>query len=319
MFQPRIVSTDGVPPSRRVAFWNDVVGGTLIAQVADPADPSHFSGRMRSLDFGDICIAEIRADASRVSRTPTHVAHTSDPVWLMRLQLAGSVTARYDGREIHLGPGNFMLYDSTHPYCMLFHEPATMLALRVPQKTLLGYIPRPDRVACRLMSGSSGAGSLASQFLQAFWQRCAEMQSEEVVPRLIDVALRLLASAYADLPQSTVERSCVMTAQRMRILQYIDRHLREPDLTPTRIAAALQITPTYLHRILADDPDSASRYILRRRLEACARALADPSHRTRSVTDIALDYGFNSLTHFSRTFRAHHGLSPREYRQHRRP
>src|SRR5581483_6458786 len=111
---------------------------------------------------------------------------------------------------------------------------ATILALRVPQKTLLGYIPSPDQVACRVMSGSSGASSLASQYLQGFWQRCAEMRSEDVVPRLMDIALRLLASAYADLPQAKVERSCVMTAHRMRVLQYIERHLREPDLTPTR-------------------------------------------------------------------------------------
>jgi len=308
-----------VPPSRRVAFWNDVVGGTLIAQVADPADRSHFRGRMKSLDVGDIRIAEIHADASRVSRTPGHVARASDPVWLMRLQLAGSVTACYDGQEIDLRPGNFMLYDSTRPYRMLFHEPATILALRVPQKTLLGYIASPDRIACRVMSGSSGASSLASQFLQEFWQRCTEMHSEEVVPRLMDVALRLLASAYADLPQSRVEPSCVTTAHRIRILQYIERHLREPDLTPTRIATAMQMTPAYLHRILATEPDSASQYILRRRLEECARALADPSQRARSVTDIALDYGFNSLAHFSRTFRAHHGLAPREYRRHTRP
>jgi AraC-like DNA-binding protein len=141
------------------------------------------------------------------------------------------------------------------------------------------------------------------------------MHSEEVVPRLTDVALRLIASAYADLPQTRIERSCVMTAHRMRILQYIERHLREPDLTPTRIAAALQMTRTYLHRVLSDEPDSASRYILRRRLEECARELADPAQRARSITDIAFDYGFNSLAHFSRVFRAHHGLTPREYRQ----
>jgi len=138
MFQPQTVSTDDVSPSRRVAYWNDVVGGTLIAQVADPADRSHFSGRMKSLDLGDIRIAEIHADASRVIRTPTHVARAPDPVWLMRLQLAGSVTASYEGQDIHLRPGNFMLYDSTRPYRMLFHEPATILALRVPQKTLVG-------------------------------------------------------------------------------------------------------------------------------------------------------------------------------------
>jgi AraC family transcriptional regulator, positive regulator of tynA and feaB len=319
MFQTQTISTDGVPPSRRLAYWNDLIGGTLIAQVADPADRHHFSGRMKFMELGDVRLAEIHAAASRVSRTASHVAHGSESVWLMRLQLAGSLTASYDQEEIHLRPGDFMLYDSSRPYRMLFHEPATVLALRIPQKTLLGYIPYPDRVACRVMSGASGASNLVSQFLQGFWQRCAEIHSEEVVSRLVDVALRLVASAFADLPQSRIERSSVVTAHRMRILQYIERHLREPDLTPTRVAAGLQMTPAYLHQILSDEPETASRYILRRRLEECARALADSLHRNRSVTDIALEYGFNSLSHFSRVFHAHHGLTPREYRQKHSP
>jgi len=314
MLQPQIVSTDSVPAARRVAFWNDVIGGTLIAQVADPADPAHFFGRMKSLDLGDLRIAEIHADASRVTRTASHVQRTSEAVWLMRLQLAGTITARYENEDVQLRPGDFMLYDSSRPYRMMFQEPAAILALRIPQSTLSDYIPNPERVACRVMSGATGAGHLASQFMQGFWQRSTEIHSDDVAPRLMDVMLRLIASAYADVPQSKVARSCVQTAHRARIFDYIEHHLHEPHLTPTSIAAALQITTAYLHRILSDEPESASRYIQRRRLEECARALRDPTQRARSVTDIAFSFGFNSLPHFSRAFRARYDVSPREFR-----
>ena len=50
--------------------------------------------------------------------------------------------------------------------------------------------------------------------------------------------------------------------------------------------------------------ETVARYILRRRLEACSRALLSPSQRGRTVTAIAFDYGFNSPTHFGRVFRA---------------
>jgi AraC family transcriptional activator of tynA and feaB len=316
MFQQQVVSTDSVPASRRVAFWNDVIGGTLITQIADPADPRHFSGSLKSLALGDIRIAEICADASRVTRTARHVAHTSsEAVWLMRFQLAGSVTACYDGEEIHLQPGDFMLYDSTRPYGMLFNERAAILALRIPQDTLLRYIGAPDRFSRRVMSGSTGASALASEFLQGFWQRCGEVHTDEVVMQLLHISLHLVASAYADLPKSQIEGSCLQAAHRMRIIQYIERHLRDPELSPTRVASALRMTPGYLHRILCNEPESASRYIMRRRLEECARALADPALRARSVTDLAFEHGFNSLAHFSRAFREHHGVTAREYRQ----
>jgi len=36
--------------------------------------------------------------------------------------------------------------------------------------------------------------------------------------------------------------------------------------------------------------------------------------QTRPITDIALSWGFNSPSHFSRVFREHTGKSPSEFR-----
>jgi AraC-like DNA-binding protein len=47
----------------------------------------------------------------------------------------------------------------------------------------------------------------------------------------------------------------------------------------------------------------------------CARALIAAPVRGRLVTEIAFDYGFNSLTHFGRVFRHQFGLTPSEYRR----
>ena len=33
----------------------------------------------------------------------------------------------------------------------------------------------------------------------------------------------------------------------------------------------------------------------------------------RSVTDVALSVGFENLSHFSKVFRAFHGVNPRDY------
>ena len=56
-------------------------------------------------------------------------------------------------------------------------------------------------------------------------------------------------------------------------------------------------------------------FIVRRRLDECARALVCGAQRGRTITAIAFDYGFNSPTHFGRVFRAKFGLTPREYRR----
>jgi AraC-like DNA-binding protein len=91
--------------------------------------------------------------------------------------------------------------------------------------------------------------------------------------------------------------------------------LNDPDLTPTRIAEACKMTPRYLHHLFSDQDETVARYILRRRLEACSRALQSGAQRGRTVTAIAFDYGFNSPTHFGRVFRAKYNVTPREFRR----
>jgi AraC family transcriptional regulator, positive regulator of tynA and feaB len=80
------------------------------------------------------------------------------------------------------------------------------------------------------------------------------------------------------------------------------------------VAAQLRVSSRYLRMIFAASRESVSSYILRRRLEECARQLADPRWRAHSISDIAFRWGFNSAPHFSRSFRDLYGTSPREYR-----
>ncbi|WP_461012534.1 helix-turn-helix domain-containing protein, partial [Streptomyces capparidis] len=54
--------------------------------------------------------------------------------------------------------------------------------------------------------------------------------------------------------------------------------------------------------------------IRQRRLEHCRRDLADPALRSRPVRAIAARWGFTDPAHFSRTFRAAYGITPRDHR-----
>jgi transcriptional regulator GlxA family with amidase domain len=67
-----------------------------------------------------------------------------------------------------------------------------------------------------------------------------------------------------------------------------------------------------VHRLWArESAETLGRHILRRRLERCRADLADPM---RTVTDVAFGWGFLSLAHFSRAYRAHFGSPPSEDR-----
>lgn len=127
--------------------------------------------------------------------------------------------------------------------------------------------------------------------------------------------MQLLGSAYSVFPQARADQSCLSVGRRAQALEYIERHLSNAALSPAMIAAALHVTPAYLHKIFSvENSETVSRYIQRRRLQECARALQDRSRAKRNITDIALGFGFNSLPHFCRVFKAFYGVNPGEFR-----
>ena len=189
-----------------------------------------------------------------------------------------------------------------------------MLVLCMAQEELRRRMANPEAMVALAMPGNASLAGLLSTFLCNFWrQRCSE---REMVfgPRFSEAILDLVASAYAPLARSCPHSSHAV-ARREQVRGFIESHLHDPRLTPTSAAEALRMSPRYLHQIFNDDAETLARYILRRRLEECARLLVDAGHDGRTVTEIAFQYGFNDASHFGRVFRERYGVTPRQYRE----
>ncbi|MGU3422946.1 helix-turn-helix domain-containing protein [Methylobacterium sp. D54C] len=99
--------------------------------------------------------------------------------------------------------------------------------------------------------------------------------------------------------------------------RFILARLSDPDLVPEDIAAGLGISRSVLYRLFA--PHGGVRaFILDRRFRTLRHALADPLER-RSLAQLAQAYGIRSLQHLSHGFRQRYGISPRAWREQRRP
>jgi AraC-like DNA-binding protein len=319
MAQLETFSTAGLEPRRKLEFWNDAACDSFTPIVSDPTDIRAFSGCLTRTKVDEITAAEVYSEAQLVRHSRSHVARTREAVFFLHMQLEGESINRQDGREARLGPGDFTLCDNTRPYEMLFQDSNSMFVLGIPDSVMRRHLACPERVVAVPMSGSTGLSGLLSNFLRDFWRQCRSGLDASVEPRVTHAILDLVASAYSLLPQAQSDRSSLATAHRLRIINYIEAHLGDPDLTPARVAEACKMTTRYLHHLFSTEIETVARYILRRRLEECSRALAVPSQRGRTVTAIAFDYGFNSPTHFGRVFRSRYGVTPREYRRGERP
>jgi AraC-like DNA-binding protein len=290
-------------------FWNDAVSAAVAAAAADPVDAGTFSGTLRRLDLGSIRFVEVLGGASSVHRLPSF---TRPSYFVLSLMLAGEIVCRAGGTETRVKPGDFWLFSPAAPADMVLAEPASLLAICVRRDHITRYIARPDALSAVAVTGQSGPGALASRYLRDFWNRAEHELTPSLASRFAETGLQMMASAYASMPEARPERSALVTHHRLRIRAYIEEHLRDPDLTPQSIAEGLHITPSYLHRMFSNGAESVARYVMRRRLEECHRALSDPMQAATSITTIAFEHGFNSLPHFCRVFRAQYGITPRE-------
>jgi AraC family transcriptional regulator, positive regulator of tynA and feaB len=315
MPQLETFSTAELPPHRRLEYWNDLTGSAFTPLVTDPVDRRAFVGRLTRTQVGQIRVAEARSEPAIVRHSRQHVARTRDALFMLCLQLDGVSVNRQQGREAVLRYGDFHLLDSSRPYEVSFHQSNRMLVLSVPHPELARRMPNPESVVAIAMSGRSGVAGLLSSLLCNFWQQRRTGDETFLSPRFSEAILDLVASAYASINAAAPEGSSIAIARREQIRSYIETHLHDPGLTPGSVAAAVHLSPRRLHQLFEADGETVGAYILRRRLEECARAISDASQRSRTVTEIAFLHGFNNASHFGRVFRERYQSTPSDYRR----
>jgi AraC-like DNA-binding protein len=308
-----LMDTDQVPLADRVGFFGDWVGRLFQGLRNDVYGDSHFDGRARTLRAGDVVLTRLEAARHRVTRSTALARHTEVPYLKIVAPWKGCAGVEQKGRETWVTPGQWSIYDTTDSYAVANPERVEHLIVMLPKATLAERGLSLDALMARRLGGSGGISTLA---LQTMRNAFAEL------PSMPEAAARGVGEAISQLVQlSLLDLAGQATAQtqrealRERIKQHVAHHLADPALTVDQIARALNCSRRQLYNAFAEEPDGVASYILARRLDACRRVLADRAHDHRSLTDIALGFGFQNMAHFSRVFRSQLGLPPSEFRR----
>ena len=262
--------------------------------------------------IGELEVTAVPATESPGRAVAAAVVNTETALLLARATNCVESVTLQDGREARLQPGDFTLCDLTRPYVVRSDGPCNLLVVGIPRSLLLRYVPFPEELTAFAMPAKDSMNGLVSDYLHTLWARFPEGLPLADAWQVCQATMSLVGGAYERLAQDRPTRRSAASAHRARIRCYIEKHLTDPDLSPGSIASGCQINLRYMHRLQAMEKETLARYILRRRLEECARALAAPQQR-RSVTEIAFLYGFKSATHFGRAFRDRYGVTPGKY------
>ncbi|MFC4070163.1 AraC-like ligand-binding domain-containing protein [Actinoplanes subglobosus] len=268
---------------------------------------------------GEIGVCATRATPATVRRTPRLAREDTEPMVFLSLQRTGSSIVVQHGREAVLTAGDFAVYDTASPYSLLFGDGIDTTFFRIPRSALaLPADAVRDVCAVRIGTGNPLAG-LTSQYLARLADDPAVLGGGHGPAVAIPTAELIRATLSVQLGDGRLSRDLAASTLATRILADMRSHLTDPGLSPAAVAARHHISVRYLHRILQREGIRYGEWVRRGRLEGARRWLADPARTRTPIAAIARRWGFTDPAHFSKAFRAAHGVSPRQWRDSQRP
>ena len=308
-----VVTTDHIAPRERAPVWREWIWKHFGGLESDLYGDTEFDGHMASVNAGEVILTRLEANRHRVVRTQDMVRASDAGYLKIVAPLQGRAGVEQLGRQAWVSPGAWTIYDTTGCYEVHNPERVEHLIVMLPKAQIMERGLRLDNLMARYVGGASGISRVALATMRSTYQELPHMSADaargagELIAQLVRLSLIELSGQQTALTQREILKD--------RIRGYIALNLRDPALSVEHIAHALNCSKRHLHNAFAGETDTLASYILHLRLEACIRELQQHGPQARPITDIALSWGFSNLSHFSRVFRGHTGLSPSEFRQ----
>ncbi|WP_420031457.1 helix-turn-helix domain-containing protein [Streptomyces sp. cg28] len=309
-----------LPAREQGTWWSDVALASLLSTHVRPEQSTAFPVRVTALSLGEVLVNAVSRPPETAVRTAALINRSDPETYQLELITSGRKLLAQAQQSCELEPGHLVLYSSSHPLqsrsgpAQSSGGHATSIIAHVPRHML----PLPSRHATDLLAtplqSARGPGLLLAQMLRGLAQGGGATTTPDRA-RLGGVLIDLVGVVLAhQLDQDTSQAASQEQILSLRVHTYIRRNLSRPDLTPTDIAAAHQISVRSLQRLLRAEGTTVTRLIRGQRLERAAQALADPRLARIPVHAVGARWGFPRAADFSRAFRCAYGVPPGEYR-----
>jgi AraC-like DNA-binding protein len=310
-----VFHADAEPLTSRTDYWQHVLQDTFGPAELQVCGGLGSGDRLRIGDAGAVRVFELSISGRNIAkRARTHIRRLDRELYKIGVHTRGCGVVEQDGRRTRLAHGDLIFADLSRP-CRWDYSSARFVSVAFPHALLPLRGDQLTRLTGLRIPGDRGLGALVSSLARQLPERlddCGTVDRARLGTAVLDLVTAALAARLdraEDVPPGSRQR-----ALRLRVLAFIEERLGDPELSPASIAAAQYISVRYLYKLFETEETTVAEWIRRRRLERCRRDLLDPALRHTPVSTIGARWGFTSPAHFSRAFRAAHGLPPGEYR-----
>ena len=285
--------------------------------------PSRSFTYFRGYKLGCVDIFEHRGTGRHLGyRRYHHLQADRINNFLISLPFVGKITLEQKGVRNAVSPGNLVISTTTKPFTE-YTEPI------FPQKDFLAYhiivsgsllrqrLPLVDGHCQHSIGINHSAGEVLKAMVSLAVQHgesMSELERQYFGRMFIDA----IVFAIRDFTDSHSQPGGISDSLVVRIKwmaeAYIENNACNPLLTPQVIADHCNISVRYLYKSFEDSEQTLQTTIQDIRLTRCRDELRNPALISKSIFEIANNWGFRNQSSFSRSYRAKFGKSPRSDR-----
>ena len=231
----------------------------------------------------------------------------------------GSITYLFHGKKITIPAKRLAVFWGLIPHQIVHYEGnAPYFVCTIPFSRFLAW-KLPDAFVDSILQGevlmeALPASAFYDEYLLKGWIRDIKNKAlEEVI--LLELQARLNRMALSNLPTGTKDYTPIYPneiSQVEKIAIYIAQNYTK-RIKISDIAEAVDLHPDYANAIFKKAfGTTLSEHITSERISHAQRSLVATSN---SITAIAYECGFNSISRFNSAFLKINGCTPREYRK----
>lgn len=304
-------STQDIPAVERGDWWREIICRHYAnVDIISPVDET-FHSETRIFPLNDVQLSNIRSSAISIKKRPRDPDLDNQDTYLAVVLLSGRYWLEQHGREANLQPGDIAIYDAARQHRIDCPDDFAKLIFAIPRQILSNKFSMADACTATRIPSNCGIGAVASNFLRSWATEATQLKPHDLAS-VSDLSIDMLAMALASIKPAGFRRSRSQAFTLKLIKSYVEQNLSNPNLNTTLIASAVGLSPRQINALFAQEDISLMRYVLQRRLERCYQDIQSQEYKKLRISDIAFHWGFNDLSHFSRTFRQQFGLSARE-------
>lgn len=238
-----------------------------------------------------------------------------ETIYHLQVLMRGHCLWRGNRREYCLGPGELLLINPDDPVDLTYSDDCEKFILKVPTAQVDLFCAEQRWLhpgqGVRFMENRYRLDELEG-FINLLGIVCQEAEATELAPLVQEYYSQIIVSKMLSMMKTNARRICLdsQSATFELITDYITLHIKQ-DICSEDLARQAKMSLRSLYTLFERNAHATPKnYIRQKKLEQVHAALSGLDTSVRSVTELAMSYGFLHLGRFSEIYRKQFGELP---------